>query len=113
MLQHKAQSSCRGCPWLPLVNISHFDIVMESDEGTFMPAGLAFTGSDKARNIMKEIMKLLQPINATGVFEEGGGTDINYWIRDGIPDGILFKKRSYAQFGMVHTLLSCEDIAGQ
>ncbi|XP_060099445.1 carboxypeptidase Q [Heteronotia binoei] len=71
------------------VNISNFDIVMESDEGTFTPTGLAFTGSDKARGIMKEIMKLLQPINVTGVFEEGGGTDINYWIRDGIPGASL------------------------
>lgn len=75
-------------PFYFQVNISNFDIVMESDEGTFMPTGLAFTGSDKARDIMKEIMKLLQPINVTGVFEEGGGTDINYWIRDGIPGEI-------------------------
>ncbi|KAL8181876.1 UNVERIFIED_CONTAM: hypothetical protein K2H54_033397 [Gekko kuhli] len=59
---------------------------MESDEGTFTPTGLAFTGSEKARNIMQEIMKLLQPINVTGVFEGGGGTDISYWIQDGIPD---------------------------
>ncbi|XP_061459522.1 carboxypeptidase Q isoform X3 [Rhineura floridana] len=66
-------------------NISNFDIVMESDEGTFMPTGLAFTGSSKACDIMKEIMKLLKPINITDVFENGGGTDINYWIHDGIP----------------------------
>ncbi|XP_033011512.1 carboxypeptidase Q [Lacerta agilis] len=70
-------------------NISNFDMVMESDEGTFMPTGLAFTGSDKARDIMKEIMKLLKPINVTDVFENGEGTDINYWIHDGIPAASL------------------------
>ncbi|XP_044280350.1 carboxypeptidase Q isoform X3 [Varanus komodoensis] len=66
-------------------NISNFDIVMESDEGTFMPTGLGFTGSKEARNIMKEIMKLLQPINVTSVFENGEATDIKYWMQDGIP----------------------------
>ncbi|XP_062987050.1 carboxypeptidase Q [Elgaria multicarinata webbii] len=71
------------------VNISNFDVVMESDEGTFMPTGLAFKGSDKARNVIKEVMKLLKPINITNVFENGGGTDINYWIQDGIPGASL------------------------
>ncbi|XP_042320873.1 carboxypeptidase Q [Sceloporus undulatus] len=71
------------------VNISNFDIVMESDEGTFMPSGLAFTGSDKARRIMKEIMKLLKPINITDVFENGEGTDISYWMQAGIPGASL------------------------
>ncbi|KAJ7337986.1 hypothetical protein JRQ81_010512, partial [Phrynocephalus forsythii] len=66
-------------------NISNVDIVMESDEGTFMPTGLAFTGSDNARSIITEIMKLLKPINVTKVYENGGGTDINYWIHDGVP----------------------------
>lgn len=58
---------------------------MESDEGTFSPTGVGFTGTDGARNIMKEIMKLLKPINVTGVFEGGEATDIRYWMRDGIP----------------------------
>lgn len=70
------------------VNLSNFDIVMESDEGTFTPAGVGFTGTDEARNIMKEIMKLLTPINVTGVFEDGKATDISYWMRDGIPGEI-------------------------
>ncbi|XP_019406415.1 PREDICTED: carboxypeptidase Q isoform X2 [Crocodylus porosus] len=70
-------------------NISNFDIVMESDEGTFMPTGLGFTGSDKARGIMKEIMQLLQPINVTNIYESGGGTDIDYWVKDGVPGASL------------------------
>ncbi|KAM3839106.1 carboxypeptidase Q [Vipera latastei] len=71
------------------VNISNFDMVMESDEGTFTPTGLAFTGSLKARCIMKEIMKHLKPLNITNVFEDGRGTDINYWIHEGIPGASL------------------------
>ncbi|XP_053103881.1 carboxypeptidase Q isoform X2 [Hemicordylus capensis] len=71
------------------VNISNFDMVMESDEGTFMPKGLAFTGSDEARKVMKEIMKLLKPINITEVFEDGEGEDINYWIKNGVPGASL------------------------
>ncbi|XP_072855256.2 carboxypeptidase Q isoform X1 [Pogona vitticeps] len=70
-------------------NISNFNIVMESDEGTFMPTGLAFTGSNSARSIIKEVMKLLKPINVTKVYENGEGTDINYWIHDGVPGASL------------------------
>lgn len=58
---------------------------MESDEGTFKPSGLAFTGNAKARDIIKEIMALLLPINVTDVFNNADGTDINYWMRDGVP----------------------------
>ncbi|XP_072459554.1 carboxypeptidase Q isoform X6 [Notamacropus eugenii] len=71
------------------VNISNFSLVMESDLGTFMPTGLQFTGSDKARAIIKEVMNLLQPINITQVFEGGEGTDINYWIQAGVPGANL------------------------
>lgn len=58
---------------------------MESDEGTFLPSGLEFTGSQKARDIMKEVMSLLKPINITQVFSDGEGTDINFWIQAGVP----------------------------
>ncbi len=58
---------------------------MESDLGTFSPLGLQFTGSDKARAIMKEVMKLLAPINVTSLEEHGEGTDINMWMKAGVP----------------------------
>ncbi|NWR15913.1 CBPQ Carboxypeptidase, partial [Emberiza fucata] len=70
-------------------NISNFDIVMESDEGTFQPSGLGFSGSAEARDIVKEIMTLLQPINVTDVFDPADGTDIAYWMRDGVPGASL------------------------
>ncbi|XP_059423358.1 carboxypeptidase Q-like isoform X1 [Carassius carassius] len=70
-------------------NISNFDLVMESDLGTFSPLGLQFTGSDKARAIMKELMKLLAPINVTSLEEHGEGTDINMWMKAGVPGASL------------------------
>lgn len=69
----------------PKAKISNFDLVMESDLGTFSPLGLQFTGSDKARAIMKEVMKLLAPINVTSLEEHGEGTDINMWMKAGVP----------------------------
>nr|XP_033790342.1 carboxypeptidase Q [Geotrypetes seraphini]XP_033790345.1 carboxypeptidase Q [Geotrypetes seraphini] len=70
-------------------NIFDFDLVMESDTGTFMPLGLQFTGRDKARAIMKEVMMLLQPINITSLYEHGEGTDIDYWMEAGVPGASL------------------------
>lgn len=58
---------------------------MESDLGTFLPSGLQFTGSEKARAIVEEVMSLLQPVNVTQVFRDGEGTDINFWIQAGVP----------------------------
>lgn len=73
------------CFFLLQGNISNFDLVMESDLGTFSPVGLQFTGSDKARAIMKEVMNLLAPINVTSLEEHGEGTDINMWMKAGVP----------------------------
>lgn len=70
-------------------NISNFDIVMESDVGTFMPTGLGFTGSCKAHAILKEVMQLLQPINVTDIYENGSETDTDYWLKDGVPGASL------------------------
>uniref|UniRef100_A0A2K6ET23 Carboxypeptidase Q n=1 Tax=Propithecus coquereli TaxID=379532 RepID=A0A2K6ET23_PROCO len=71
------------------VNISNYSLVMESDAGTFLPTGLQFTGSDKARAIMKEVMSLLQPLNVTQVLSHGEGEDINLWIQAGVPGASL------------------------
>ncbi|KAL0598858.1 LINE-1 retrotransposable element ORF1 protein [Plecturocebus cupreus] len=70
---------------LKLVNVSNYSLVMESDAGTFLPTGLQFTGSEKARAIMEEVMSLLQPLNITQVLSHGEGTDINFWIQAGVP----------------------------
>ncbi|XP_066572073.1 carboxypeptidase Q [Amia ocellicauda] len=71
------------------VNISNFDLVMESDLGTFSPLGIQFTGNNESKAIMKEVMKLLKPINATGLVNHGEGTDINMWMQAGVPGASL------------------------
>lgn len=71
------------------VNATNFSLVMESDIGTFMPEGIAFHGSEKAVNIMREVMSLLQPINATNLRVINVGGDITFWVRDGVPGGAL------------------------
>ncbi|XP_074540611.1 carboxypeptidase Q-like [Halichoeres trimaculatus] len=71
------------------VNLSNFDIVMESDLGTFAPVGLQFAGSDAARKVMEEVVKLLAPINTTKLEAHGEGTDIWPWMQAGVPGASL------------------------
>ncbi|XP_042224675.1 carboxypeptidase Q-like [Homarus americanus] len=68
-----------------------FQLIMESDSGTFNPLGLGFDGTQEATCIMEEVMKLLHSINATKVVREnGGGPDIEVWVNDGVPLGSLY-----------------------
>lgn len=71
------------------VNTSNFDLVMESDLGTFTPLALQFTGSDAARRVMGEVVKLLAPINMTKLEPDGEGTDISPWLQAGVPGASL------------------------
>lgn len=84
-------------------NISDYSLVMESDSGTFLPTGLQFTGSDRARAIMKEVMNLLQPLNVTNLFSDGEGTDIDFWIQAGVPGASLRDDDLYKYFSFHHT----------
>lgn len=84
------------------VNISNYSLVMESDSGTFLPTGLQFTGSEKARAIMEEVMSLLQPLNITQVFSDGEGADINFWIQSGVP-GASLQDDLYKYFAFHHS----------
>ncbi|XP_033836291.1 carboxypeptidase Q-like [Periophthalmus magnuspinnatus] len=71
------------------VNLSNFDLVMESDLGTFKPVGLQFTGNDAAQKVMAEVVKLLAPINMTKLEPHGEGTDIFPWMEAGVPGASL------------------------
>ena len=63
---------------------------MESDEGTFQPLGLSFSGSHDAGCILKEILKLMRPLNATQFATPiYGGPDIEYFTNVGIPGAAL------------------------
>ena len=70
-------------------NAGNFSLVMESDIGTFTPLGISFKGGKKAAAVMKEIMTLLNPINASKLTVTEVDGDITFWIRDGVPGGSL------------------------
>ena len=70
-------------------NISNYDFVMESDIGTFKPNGLKFSGNDEAFAIMKKVMTLVKPINASTLYKKADGGDVSFWIKNGVPGGSL------------------------
>lgn len=72
-------------------NESHnINFIMESDEGTFTPLGLVVAGTQKARCIIAEILKLFKSINASTLVEsDSPGSDITVIIRNGIPGASL------------------------
>ena len=51
-------------------------LALESDNGAFRLRGFALTGSASAREIASEIVRLLEPIGALELGENGGGADI-------------------------------------
>ena len=63
--------------------------MFESDEGVFTPYGILFTGSAKAKAVMQEIGKTLKSINASDVYDNGGGTDVAWWRNEGVPTGSI------------------------
>jgi len=68
----------------------NFDFVMESDIGTFKPLGLSYSGSDQGGCIIREILKLMQPLNATAYSTPmEGGPDIEFFTDVGIPGAAL------------------------
>ena len=64
-------------------------IMFESDEGVFVPYGIKFTGSPEAKAVMKEIGQLLTSINASEVYDNGGGTDVDWWRAVNVPTGSI------------------------
>jgi len=75
--------------------LDQFNAVFESDIGTFDPLGLDFSGSAKAGCIVQEVLKLLEPINAT-MFRAlpEVGSDIGFFIQKGVPGLSLNNKNS-------------------
>ncbi|KAF9809885.1 hypothetical protein SFRURICE_002115 [Spodoptera frugiperda] len=69
----------------------NINFIMESDEGTFAPLGLAVSGPHKTRCIVAEILKLFQSINASTLVEEDSpGSDIAIFTGNGIPGASLY-----------------------
>ncbi|CAH2063612.1 unnamed protein product, partial [Iphiclides podalirius] len=69
---------------------ANINFIMESDEGTFAPLGLAVAGTQEARCIVAEILKLFESINASTLVEDDNpGSDISVIIKTGVPGASL------------------------
>ena len=68
---------------------NNISIMFESDEGVFTPYGIQFTGASEGKDMMKEIGKLLTAINASEVYDRGGGTDVAWWRSEKVPTGSI------------------------
>ncbi|KAJ6625715.1 Carboxypeptidase Q [Pseudolycoriella hygida] len=70
-----------------------FNFFIESDIGTFEPLGLDFAGNSDAECVIKEILKLMTPLNATSFATPmQGGPDIDLWTSRGFPGASLLNK---------------------
>lgn len=68
----------------------NINFIMESDEGTFAPLGLAVGGNEKVRCIVAEVLKLFKSINASTLVEDDSpGSDIAIFTGNGIPGASL------------------------
>ncbi|XP_064459435.1 carboxypeptidase Q-like [Ornithodoros turicata] len=63
-----------------------YSIVMESDHGTFKPLGLTFSGnSTDAQCIVREVVFLMDSMNATELVEGDTTPDLKYFVEAGVP----------------------------
>ena len=60
-------------------------LAIESDNGVFNPRGFGFTGSEKARKLIKQAAGLLKSINADTTFENGEEADTGPLLEEGVP----------------------------
>jgi len=60
-------------------------VAIESDGGIFKPVGFGFTGSDSARAILREVVRLLERLDADSLLAGGGGADIGPIMQRGVP----------------------------
>jgi carboxypeptidase Q len=60
-------------------------LAIESDGGIFRPVGFGFTGSDSARAILRDVVRLLGRVGADSLLASGGGADIGPIMQRGVP----------------------------
>ena len=71
-------------------DIANYDMVMESDFGTFTPQGIAFSGNEIATKIMQHLVgTLLAKINANQLTSPASTPDVPWWVENGVPGGSL------------------------
>ena len=83
-------------------------LMLESDGGVFTPTGFGFSGSEHARDRIREIAGLLTPIGAARIGPGGGGADIGPSVQAGnIPAMSLEVEGNY--FLLHHTQADTVD----
>jgi carboxypeptidase Q len=66
---------------------------MESDDGTFKPIGLSYSGKNlTGQCIVNEVLQLLRSINATKLYLEEDGSDIYLFMDRGVPGSSLLNQ---------------------
>lgn len=69
--------------------LPNFNMVLESDDGTFNPQGLSITATNDAACMVQEIMKLTSFLNATALDMPNDGSDTHVFESLGVPVGSL------------------------
>ncbi|RXG68495.1 Carboxypeptidase Q [Armadillidium vulgare] len=67
----------------------NFQLVMESDMGTFTPYGIDFSGTDEATCMMKEIVSLTYLLGTTETGSPADTSDLGGFTSAGVPTGSL------------------------
>jgi carboxypeptidase Q len=71
-------------------------LAIEADAGIFAPTGFGFSGSNEARALMRNVCALLAPISADTMGNSGGGVDISFIMKSGVPGaGLNVKGAKY------------------
>jgi carboxypeptidase Q len=60
-------------------------LAIESDGGVFKPVGFGFTGSDSARVLLQQVVRLLARVGGDSLLAGGGGADIGPIMQRGVP----------------------------
>jgi len=83
-------------------------LAIESDGGVFAPYGFGFTGSASARETMRGILGLLEPLKITTLGDSGDTPDLGPVGREGVPTlSLLADLRRY--FQVHHTAADTPD----
>jgi carboxypeptidase Q len=78
-------------------------MMLESDGGVFRPLGFGFSGSDGARETVRQIASLLAGIGASQVTTGGGGADIGPSMQEGHVPGMSLDVDGSKYFLIHHT----------
>lgn len=91
-------------------DLENFIFVMESDEGLWNALGLNYTAGEVGGCVIKEILKLLSPLNATRAdYVENVGSDISLWTKSKIPGASLMNENN-GWYPVQHTEADTMDV---